>query len=172
MLKNARYRFWSWVFEKYEPRFRPIIPDGIKALGKPFKLDMEIVRWSGKKLSVEQVDELLDAQPTLKYQPQQRMYAKNLLVAIGIMDLGILDREHSLTGPEWHADHLSYNVTRPMRRKLWRRGYSLKYTRFQRWQARGGWLQYKYQGMAVLWERAKRRVKEHTRGFRTKAKAA
>ena len=162
-MKNAMYRFWLWLFERYEPRFRPKIPERILQLGRPFKLDLNVVRFSRKVLSVNQVDEMLEEamSRTRSFNSAlDRIHLKNLLLTLNLMDAGAFTWDKG----DWMG--LSpYAYRRPMLTgKLWKHGLSLRYTRFQRWQARGGWLQYRYQTAVILWERAKKYVKDHKKG--------
>ena len=145
------YDLWLRVFDALEPRFRPEIPSKALELGKPFELDLRLVRFRGKRLSVAQVDEILDAQP--EHQDTVfRMAVKNYLVSLKLMETGELGPNRSWLQKD---------------SQLWKGGRPLGQARVEQWVKQGGWMQFGYRKLRRVFER----VESHLKKLRWQGKA-
>lgn len=114
------YRIKKWLFERWKPQFQPEIPQELMNLGQAAGVDMNQVRYQCKRLSVDQVDEMLNAAGLTD--TVSRMALKNYLVAMNLMVPGHIERDSSIGFLPFSQRGRS--VDRP--ETLWKRGQSLQ----------------------------------------------
>lgn len=123
MVLNLVYRLKKWLVQRWAPQFEPKIPQDLQLLGEGFGLDLVYVRYTGRVLSVSQVDEMLDSFLPLKSaegNAQPRMFIKNRLMQYGLMSQGGVGVDLP-----FELRH-GYRVNGPEKgNKLWKKGRSL-----------------------------------------------